>query len=466
MPRDEADARTPESDVLHALPSGLWGPLLRAVRRAVDDVGRGRVPVGLRPFAGWNPEHLRTPRALRAVAEALVADPALRERVAARIEPPSAAEEAEQADPDELAERYGPDVAVAGFVATGRWDAVSVLAKREEQRAADARAARPARRSGDSDSGVVDGGGGERTGSVDGLQPRDNREPTARDGTPHEERGRESRRLRANLDRQRKRAALAEERAARAERRADALQAELADAKAGVERLSAELATQRRRDRSRIARLKEQLRRASAQPRIDATEAERVADELERLAGALRPEPRTAVDVPEDTPSAPVPREPPPATSGRPCVMPAGLSIADDAGVRSLLRAPGLRLFVDGYNVSLGDRGHRDQPLTAQRLWLTRLTASVAARFGCRTTVVFDGRDQEPFPGVVSPRGVIVVFTDEDETADDRIVRFVEGLDATAPAAVVTSDLELRSRVLALDANVVRSDAFLRAVSG
>jgi predicted RNA-binding protein with PIN domain len=58
-----------------------------------------------------------------------------------------------------------------------------------------------------------------------------------------------------------------------------------------------------------------------------------------------------------------------------------------------------------------------------------------------------------------------VDFASDDETADDRIVRLVEGLDRDQPVLVVTSDRELADRCAALSADVVPSDAFLTLTS-
>lgn len=424
--------------VLADLPTELWAPLLRATRRAVDDVSRTELPRGVRPFAGWHPDRLRDAHPRRAIAQALAEDAALRERVAERLEPADVARDATQLDAAGLEQRYGSALAAAGLVVTARWDDLAVLSARAAQAAASGQHA-----------AAEEEGAGQRTEKLDGLRSA-------------------LREVSAQRDVDRAQASAWEQRARRAEQRAAQLAEELAQARQRVEELSTEIVVQRRRDRGRIARLREELRQARARPVIDAHEVASVATKLEHLADVLRPAVPSGEEEPVQaastgpSPSA-VPREPPAAVAGRPCELPAGLSTASPQGVRSLLRARGLRLVLDGYNVTLDPEGRPGQALPQQRRWLSGLAGTVAARFGCAVTVMFDGRDAGPATHP-SPRGVRTVFTQPAETADDRIVELVEGLDPQAPVAVVTSDVELGSRVAALGADVLASAAFLRAV--
>ncbi len=109
-------------------------------------------------------------------------------------------------------------------------------------------------------------------------------------------------------------------------------------------------------------------------------------------------------------------------------------------------------LVVDGMNLigSRPDGWWRDRH-RAQRELVARLAVG---REGADETllVVFDGRP--PADGISAPAGVTVVFT-PGSTADDEIVRRVEGRPAEVQATVVTSDVGLAGRVRALGAQVM-----------
>ncbi len=429
---EESHART-----LHDLPRPVLEPLLRAFRRAADDLPRGSLPAALRPFAGWRPERLHDPRARGVLASALVSDPVLREAVAERLDVHVPMEEAATVDVARLTDSYGEGVAVAALVVAARWGDLATLAARlgEEEAVRGEVAAERA------------------TGPPVDERPFDDRDARRE----AEEAGRLARRAQA-----------AEERARKAEERLAEVAAELEATRQRLDGHRERAEVRRRRDRSRIARLKEQLRHLEARPVIEAQAAARVADELEALAGSLRQpssEPSSEPAPPSPSAGPPVPREPPSAEPGRPCILPRGLSEDSADGVRSLLRVPGIRVLLDGYNLTLDTFGRAGQRLTEQRRWLTGLAGSAAARFGAKPVVVFDSSGGETGAGP-SARDVLVLFTAADETADDRIVEIAAALDPGAPVLVVTSDQELGERASALDANVVRSEAFLKAVDG
>jgi len=132
--------------------------------------------------------------------------------------------------------------------------------------------------------------------------------------------------------------------------------------------------------------------------------------------------------------------------------------------VHTLLKVAGLTVVLDGYNVTLSPRGVGTAALADQRAWLTRLAAGMVARYGVRVVVVFDGV-RERAMAAAATRGVQVVFTASDQTADERIVEIVSSLGAAQPVVVVSSDREVREDCEALGANVIPSDAFLRAVA-
>ena len=137
----------------------------------------------------------------------------------------------------------------------------------------------------------------------------------------------------------------------------------------------------------------------------------------------------------------------------------------EPAGVNALLQVPGLEVIVDGYNVTKDRVGRPQASLPEQRQWLLRLSGRVAARHGHRVTVVFDATD--PLHGTpTKPRGVFVVFTLGDETADERIVDLVDLLPPDTPALVVSSDRAVRSESEARGANVTTAAAFVAALGG
>jgi TolA-binding protein len=121
------------------------------------------------------------------------------------------------------------------------------------------------------------------------------------------------------------------------------------------------------------------------------------------------------------------------------------------------LRRPGLRLIVDGYNVTKQHRGHAD--LEHQRAWLVNVCDGFAAQVGTQCLIVFDGQD-----GLEAPAGhgrrTRVVFSAGD-SADDRIVGLVSAVPEGEPVAVVPDDRELADRVRGRGADVYSTSAFI-----
>ena len=130
--------------------------------------------------------------------------------------------------------------------------------------------------------------------------------------------------------------------------------------------------------------------------------------------------------------------------------------------MRALLRAPGMVVLLDGYNVTKDTRGLPGGTLAEQRRWLLGEAATVAARFDVQVVVVFDGAEYRPGE-VRPPRGVRVVFSEPPEIGDDRIEALLRERPRT-PTLVVSSDRDVQARATAVDANVTTAAAFLRAV--
>ncbi len=128
-------------------------------------------------------------------------------------------------------------------------------------------------------------------------------------------------------------------------------------------------------------------------------------------------------------------------------------------GSRSVLEAKPLILMIDGWNVVLGHMLTGN--LRDRRLRLERTLAGYEARTGNRVLVVYDGREDVSIT-MPQARGILRVFTLEDESADDYIVSELEiGTGLLAPV-VATSDRELGRRCRDFGAFVVTSDELAR----
>ena len=121
-----------------------------------------------------------------------------------------------------------------------------------------------------------------------------------------------------------------------------------------------------------------------------------------------------------------------------------------------------MRWLVDGYNVIRREpelaRLERES-LEAGRRALCRLLAEAARASGDRFTVVFDGDRQGG--AAAGGAGVQVVFSSARETADRVLARM-----ATAGAAVVSSDREVRQAAVRARAIAITADQFLARVRG
>jgi len=299
---------------------------------------------------------------------------------------------------------------------------------------------------------------------------------------------------RQDRDAARRRADSAEQRLRSANMDLQRLHGEVAALRDERDRLDSELEQQRRQFRDRTARLR---RRAETAERQAAASAQR----LQEVTAASPPNsmqtpPRgpgagvhaTSPQQPDGDPGEPaadarlrppepgddelslqrlagaVPRTVRAALPGRPCALPPGLRGDEPDAVHALLKVPGVTVVLDGYNVTLSPRGMGTAALADQRAWLTKLAAAAVARYSVRVVVVFDGA-RERVMAASATRGVRVVFTASDQTADERIVEIVSSLEANQPVVVVSSDREVRDDCEALGANVIASGAFLRAVA-
>lgn len=132
----------------------------------------------------------------------------------------------------------------------------------------------------------------------------------------------------------------------------------------------------------------------------------------------------------------------------------------DPALLDKLLALPRVHLVVDGYNVTL--TGYPDLPLEQQRTRLLSGLGSLAARCGAEVTCCFDGASVAGRVPALSGRGVRVLFSKPEETADELIRRLVRAEPVGRPVVVVSSDREVADGVRRAGARPVSSAALLR----
>lgn len=432
-------------EVLNDLPPARWDALARGVRRAVDQLSTAQVPVAVRPFSTFKPEALRgAAHARRAVAEALVHDVRFRVAVGEAVADDALRARTAQVDPLTLRAEVGSDQAVALLAVTAQWDALATLgaALADERSAQGVTAAETPTVAPDQDTEV---------------RLQEQMQVLQRAVQDAQRREAELRRLIQRLVGER-----------------DAAQAEAADARSEQRDLADVLAAERAEHRERLARARRKADEARQWAAASDERTSQVLAELADLAARLQAplhvdqrDPSVAGEAPDDTDAdvpGNVPRRVRPATPGRPNRLPPGVDPERSDAVVSLLQVPGLRVFIDGYNVTKDVRGVPALSLEQQRRWLVRMVNGVVARFDVRPTVVFDGR-ADTGGEVPRARGVIVCFT-VDETADEMLVDMLDALDADAPALVVSSDREVREAASARDINSVASDRFIAAFGG
>lgn len=113
--------------------------------------------------------------------------------------------------------------------------------------------------------------------------------------------------------------------------------------------------------------------------------------------------------------------------------------VSEPARLRSLVELPRVHVVVDGYNVTKS--AWPDLPLDRQRSMLVSELGGLAARTSAEVTVVFDGA--EVSAARPSARGVRVRFSAPGVTADDVIAELVSAEPEGRPLVVVSSDAEV-----------------------
>ncbi len=139
------------------------------------------------------------------------------------------------------------------------------------------------------------------------------------------------------------------------------------------------------------------------------------------------------------------------------------LATDDPVLLEQLLALPRARLVVDGYNVT--KTAWPELTLTGQRDRLVSGVASLVARVGAETTVVFDAADLQERPPVTAPRGVRVMFSPPGVIADDLIRDLVDAEPRGRPVVVVSSDREIQRDVRGSGFRAVEALALVRLLS-
>jgi predicted RNA-binding protein with PIN domain len=255
----------------------------------------------------------------------------------------------------------------------------------------------------------------------------------------------------------------------------DAVQAEADRLRARLEAAGSEVAALTDdREQARVT-VGQSVARAAFAARLLSEALAEVAQSVagEEAAGAagaappLSPAGRPGAASPVNLASAPADRparRAPPARR-KPVALP--LAVFDDSfeAADFLVRAPGMLLVVDGYNVTISSWPHLELP--RQRHHLVNALAELAIRLGPVVHVVFDGTDSGGRfgPPAVARRRMRVTFSPEGVDADEVIVELVEHLDPSQPVVVATDDRRVRDEVSRRGANVI-SVAQLLAVIG
>jgi predicted RNA-binding protein with PIN domain len=451
------------------LPESLLAPLLDAAASTIpgydDDL-----PGVLRPLAGFDPRRLRSGAARQQLHRALDVDSAFRERVAARFLERSEASGVLERWSVDGAPRHVEDAAsqsdlplLASVLYAARPEGwafgigLAYLAfdrqRIEKERDDDARAREMQHASTDEARRRAETARDVAQASVERLEAQLRDERRAR-------RDREMRADRAVED---------------AARRRQEAETKIAAAEADVAGIKERLAREGERARQAEQRLREVRREQQAvadrpvEHGLDpddvrsiaeaAREAQQLASRLEalttkpRTGAPPRPSPRSSARTP--SPRTPSPRTPNPRTRV-PC--PPGLAADTPAALDTMLRTRGVRLVVDGYNVSMA--GWHDDQVATQRERLLGALERLHLRLRADVTVVFDGADVE---GVRPPRrtGVRTVFSTDGEKADPVVVREVERLPGATPAIVASSDGWVREHAEAAGATVVSAASLL-----
>jgi predicted RNA-binding protein with PIN domain len=444
---------------LAPIPEALLAPLLDDAGAVLRELEAREVPASVRSLVGFDARGLTSGAARRQLQRALEADDEFRARVAERF--------LARDDVVELLRRWSARDALAHTDEAARTGKLALLASTLY-------AARPvgwtfgfgvaaAAAARDAEDTQLLAEARARAAELAAAAEASRRADAAR-VLADEQRERAEAALRA--ERQSRRDALARAEEERDDARQEA--ADVRDALHAARAADAAVDARLRRAEARVADLEAELAEARRpRPAVDTAamrdavnDVREIADRLEALAAAperdAAPAPAPAPPVRAPSVSA-VSRPRPRPRRVRP-LCPPGVVANSRVGLDGMLRTRGVRLVVDGYNVS--KTAWADAPLEEQRERLVSALAELHLRIRCDVIVVFDGADVR---GVPLPRkpGVRVRFSEAAETADDVVVREAVEPATTIPVVVASSDAELGARAEAAGAAVVQSSVLL-----
>ena len=153
----------------------------------------------------------------------------------------------------------------------------------------------------------------------------------------------------------------------------------------------------------------------------------------------------------------------PPAPRRVPLRLPGGVFDDSVEAADHLLRASGVVLVVDGYNVSM--TGWPGMRAAEQRHRLVGALAELAARTATETEIVFDGAEVTSPLVPASVRSLVHVrFSPPGVEADDVVIDLVAQLPPARPVVVASSDNRVRDSTRRLGANLVHARQLLDAL--
>ncbi len=395
------------------LPEPVLARVLSLASTALGSLEADDVPAALRRIARFTPAK-RARLGAQAIAAALEADTAFRERVAAAVADPGG----QPPPPAGLNGAEAPVLAAAQAYLnrpSGWRDVVATAGQVLSERVADAHTQELAAAAGRLERELerVRTNAKQRADSADADLAA----------------------ARLELAELRKRVRILTGDARRSERERIAALAETSGERERAAAAAAEAAATERRLRGQIADLQQQAattRRSNRSDRdSDATRLRLLLDTIAASAQGLREE--LALPQGERLPGDVVAEARMPDPTG-------GAGIDDVAMLERVLGLPRAHLVVDGYNVT--KTGYDALPLAAQRDRLLTGLGALAARTGVEITCVFDGAAAPPV-APAAPRGVRLIFSAPGELADDVIKALVAAEPAGRAGVVVSSDREV-----------------------
>lgn len=151
-------------------------------------------------------------------------------------------------------------------------------------------------------------------------------------------------------------------------------------------------------------------------------------------------------------------------SAGRPArslpTLPPGILRGTPDADRLVLRADGVLVVIDGYNVARTTWQGLDPEQERRRI--VAMVEEFGARFGVSVRLVFDGVDDAVAPP--ASRRVHVQFSASGQTADDAILDLLDSFAPEQPVVVVSSDREVMDGARDAGAEAMTSEAFLAAI--